>query len=522
MATGKTGARVGPGSIGLIAVALLATAVRAAPAQDAALGSASPRFRVREANQRLEMIVNTSRILEMEFKVPRMLVNNPEVLQATPLSPNEVQISALKPGVTNLNLWDEQKRVHSLDVLVIGDARELDALLESQFPDASLKVTPLSTNVVISGFAPSADMVSRIIQMAEDYYPEVINNITVGGAQMVLLQVKVYEVSRTKLRRAGFDWSHFNGNDGIVQNAAGVVQTYSLAGGINPTTGPNIAVNVMDGAESFFGFMEALRQYNLVKVLAEPNLAAVSGRSARFTSGGEFPILIPQSLGTISVEFREFGTRLDFVPLVLGNGYLRLEVRPEVSEIDPARSVVIQNVTVPGLRTRSVDTAVEMRCGQTLAIAGLLQSRVEAQNKGIPLLADLPWIGSAFRRVEESQNDIELLIMVTPEFVDAVDPHEIPSCFPGQLTVSPTDVELFAKGYLEVPRCAENECRSVSASDAEPLAAPTPAGVPAESPGLAGSSRRTERGGARPDGGRMTIEDGRPRLIGPVGYQPLK
>ncbi|GIW94089.1 MAG: histidine kinase [Pirellulaceae bacterium] len=473
--------------------------------------SPEPKFRVVDRSERLEMVVNTSRILEMGFKVPRMLVNNTDIISATPLSPNEVQISALKPGFTHLNLWDEQNQVHTVDVLVVGDARELAALLEAQFPDASLKVTPLANNVVISGYAPSAEMVQRIIRIAQDYYPDVINNITVGGAQQVMLKVKVYEVSRTKLRKLGFDWVNFNGNDAIVQNASGLVSGFSLLDGSFATTGSTVAFSILDGAESFFGFMEALRQYNLVKVLAEPNLVAVSGRPAQFNVGGEFPILIPQSLGTVTIDFRQFGTRVDFVPIVLGNGFLRLEVRPEVSEIDPTRSVNIGSISVPGLRTRSVDTAVEMRAGQTLAIAGLIQTRVEAQNRGLPWLSDMPWVGAIFRRVEETQNEIELLVLVTPEFVDAVDPEQVPAVFPGQLTMSPTDCELYAKGLLEVPRCIDYAGQETWLG-AEPV--PASDESPTQDQPDAKTSRRRN-----PAPRNFTVVTDEPVLIGPAGYQ---
>jgi len=512
--------------VGLVCCLWLSTAVAQAQSNSAV----SPKFHVDGDSTRLEMIVNTSRILEMDFKVPRMIVNNPDVVQPTPLAPNEVQVSALKPGVTQLNLWDEQGHVHTVDVLVIGDARELTALLESQFPDASLKVTPLSTSVVISGFVPSADMMSRIVQISEDYYPTVINNITVGGAQTVLLQVKVYEVSRTKLRTLGFDWAFFSGNDGIVSSVSGLIQNFSIGGqSVTATGGPTVAFGIINAADSFFGFLEALRQYDVVKVLAEPNLVTVSGRAARFNSGGEFPILIPQSLGTLSVEFREFGTRVDFVPIVLGNGYVRLEVRPEVSEIDEARSVTLGNVSVPALRVRSVDTAVEMKSGQTLALAGLIQTRDEAQNRGLPILADLPYVGAAFRRVTETQNEIELLILVTPEFVDAVDPSELPQCYPGQFTTSPTDCELYLKGYLEVPRC-NGECTTPDGEvgpEALPPTEPTPPTVPAEktSARRADNPVRTERNGpVRTQGTvkRAVITDGGPKLIGPIGYQQRK
>ena len=215
---------------------------------------------------------------------------------------------------------------------------------------------------------------------------------------------------------------------------------------------------VVDGNRAFYGFIDALRQNDLIKVLAEPQMVTVSGRPASFNSGGEFPIIVPQSLGTVSIEYRQYGTRVDFVPIVLGNGNIRLEVRPQVSEIDPSRSVVINSVSVPALRTRWVDTAVEMKAGQTLALAGLIQHRIESQNRGIPWLADIPWFGVPFRRVEETTNEVELLIMVTPEFIEASDPEELPPCGPGEARRRPTTCEFYFRGYLEVPKCCDG-CR---------------------------------------------------------------
>lgn len=484
-------------------------------------------FEVSSPVERLDMIVNTSRILTTEHKIPRLLIENQGVVRAQPISPNQVQLSALKPGFTTLTVWDEQDKEHTIDVLVYGDARELENLLMTEFPEASLRVRPLASSVIVSGYVPSADMVSRIVRMSEDYYPSVINNITVGGVQQILLHVKLMEVSRTKLRRLGFDWAVFNGNDSFINSTSGLISGYSLAGGsVASTLGENLAFGIVNDANSFFGFIEALRQHNLVKVLAEPTLVTVSGRPASFNSGGEFPILVPQSLGTVSVEYRQFGTRVDFVPIVLGNGRVRLEVRPTVSEIDPSRSVTINNTTVPGLRTRWVDTGVEMRSGQTLALAGLIQNQVESENRGVPWVSDLPWVGAAFRRVQEQNNEIELLVLVTPEFVDAMDPQEVPPCGPGQLTTSPCDTDLYWRGYLEVPKCCDDGSCAHCQGGVAPNAMTAPAGY---APGY-------DTLAPRPDGlpsARATpapVYDvpltpsvaERPRyqpsLIGPIGY----
>lgn len=416
----------------------------------------SLQFEVNRPTQRLEMIVNTSRILTLNKKIPRLQVNNPEVVSAQPLSPYKVQLAALRPGVTQVNLWDEDDRIYTVDVLIFGDARELQMLLEAEFPNSSLKVRPLASSVVLSGFVDRPEAVSRIVRMAEDYYPKIINNITVGGVQQVLLHVKVLEVSRTKLRQMGIDWAEFNGNDFIVQRASGILAPPELSIGEGVTgsleaAADTVRFGIVDGSNAFFGFLEALRTYNLAKLLAEPTLVTVSGRPARFLVGGEFPILVPGGLGTVSIEYKQFGTQVDFVPIVLGNGNIRLEVRPSVTERDDAGGVN----GVPAVRTRFVDTAAEMKAGQTLALAGLVQRQVEAENRGVPLIGDLPWIGAAFRRVEHRINEIELLVLVTPELVGPMDPRQVPHCPPGSFTTEPCDGELYGKGYLEVPKCCD-------------------------------------------------------------------
>ncbi|MBN2024931.1 MAG: pilus assembly protein N-terminal domain-containing protein [Pirellulales bacterium] len=421
-------------------------------------------------SERMEMIINSSRILTLDQKIPVAQVNNPEILQISVLSPNQVQISAKKAGVTQVNLWDEKNQIYTVDVIVHGDARELEDMLTSQFPAASLKVIPIANSIYITGFVDQPEHVNHVIRIAEEYYPKVINNITVSGVQQVLLHVKVMEVSRTKLRALGFDWSQLSNNNIIVSGVSGLISSAtaaetqlvkvddvwvqkvtppSIAGSGSPTFG----FNVTQGTNAFFGVLEALRRDNLLKILAEPTLVTVSGRPATFNVGGEIPILVPQSLGTVSIEYKKYGTQLDFIPIVLGDGKIRLEVRPKISEIDPSNSIVLAGTSVPGLRSREVETGVEMNAGQTLAIAGLVQSRIDSQRRMVPIVGELPYVGALFRRVEERNNEIELLILVTPEIVDPLDPQEVPPCGPGMRTTSPSDHELYWKGHLEVPQC---------------------------------------------------------------------
>ena len=434
----------------------LAVVMSAAFAHAQAPSYEGPLFRVDGPSQRLEMVINTSRILTLDKKIPRIQVNNPEMVRAQPLSPFKVQLAAMRPGVTQVNLWDENDQVYTVDVLILGDARELQMLLETEFPNSTLKVRPLASSVVISGFVDRPENVSRIVRMAEDYYPKIINNITVGGVQQVLLHVKVLEVSRTKMRQMGFDWATFTGNDFVSSRGAGILAPpdvdvgAGVTGSLTATT-DTIRFGLVGGSDAFFGFLDALRSYNLAKLLSEPTLTTVSGRPASFNVGGEFPILVPGGLGTVSIEYKTFGTRVDFVPIVLGNGNIRLEVRPAVTERDDASGVN----GVPAIRTRWVDTAAEMKAGQTLALAGLIQRQTEAQNSGVPVVSDLPWIGAAFRRVEHRVNETELLVLVTPELVAPMNCDQVPHCLPGTFTTDPSDKELYGKGYLEVPKCCE-------------------------------------------------------------------
>jgi pilus assembly protein CpaC len=416
-------------------------------------------------SEKLELTTNTSRILTLDKNIPRVQVNNPEMLAVTPLSATQVQISAKKAGVTQVNLWDEEGNIHTVDVMVYGDARELTVALQTQFPHSSIKVYRYSESLVLSGFVDRPDHVGPIMRLAEDYAPKVINNISVGGVQQILLRVKVMEVSRTKLRDLGVDWSHFSSKGvGAVSSVSGLItevsQFTSSADAITPNVegGPGVVNNlgtfqfgIVDGDDVFFGFIKFLQERRAAKTLAEPNLVAVSGRPAQFNVGGETPILIPQSLGTTSIEFKPFGTQIDFLPIVLGNGNIRLEVRPRISDLDFNAGIVLEDIVVPGFRVRQVDTAVEMKAGQTFALAGLVQERTNTVNVGVPYLSDLPILGVPFRRTTDDVEEIELLVLVTPEFVDAMEPHQVPCGGPGVFTTSPTNRDLYCGGYVEVP-----------------------------------------------------------------------
>ncbi|MGA2061627.1 MAG: pilus assembly protein N-terminal domain-containing protein [Thermoguttaceae bacterium] len=542
------------------------------PAPNLAPAPGSINFAVKSSNERMEMNVHSSRIITVGQKIPQAQVNNPDILELTPLSPTQVQVSAKTAGVTQINLWGEDQKLFTIDVIVYGDAQELKMLLRSQFPNAALTVIPVAGSVLISGFVDKPEHIDRIIRIAEEYYPKVINNMTVGGVQTVLLHVKVMEVSRTKLRRLGFDWAKITGANVITSGTSGFLSDANpsqaigyLPGGltkaafrsVNPST---FAFSVVNGTSSaFYGVLDALRQDDLLKLMTEPTLVTESGRPALFNSGGLVAYPEPQGLGSIAVAYKEYGTKVDFVPIVLGNGKIRLEVRPDITELDYSNGTTIQGTSVPGFTERKADTAVELVAGQTLAIAGLVESRIEAETSGLPWIGDVPYLGAAFRKVHETANEVELLILVTPELVDAMDACEVPPCGPGMETTSPTDWELYMKGHLEVPNC----CPAGGGEGGMPCnGSPTPVpddgligpeqiSTPPSSgagngtsrsggqntPAMAGPANVARRGGGssapysrytsskpnNPSGNSSSgTSNGPPGFIGPVGYDVVK
>jgi pilus assembly protein CpaC len=416
--------------------------------------------KITAANTQIELTVNGSRILTMDSEIPRAQVGNPELLAFTVISGNEVQIHAKKAGITSVNLWDKNDEVHTVDVVIVGDVRELEGLLKSQFPTASIKLYPTqASTLVLSGYVDRPDHVNTIMRIAEDYFPKVINNMIVGGTQQVLLHVKVMEVSRTQLKEFGFDWAYFSNGGFLTQTAGGTITTNPAAGllrgpgsfGTSSLNAPTMSFGLVNDSSAFVGFLDALKKEDLVKILAEPNLVTVSGRPASYQVGGEIPFPQPTGFGNISIQFKPFGTMIDFVPIVLGNGSVRLEVRPQVLERDESLGILVQGTSVPGFTTRSVDTGVEMKFGQTLAIAGLLQQRTKSSKKGVPYLMDLPYIGAAFGRTQQEVNEVELLILVRPELVEAMDPDQVPQCGPGLNSQVPDDQGLYWKRYIETP-----------------------------------------------------------------------
>ena len=409
-----------------------------------------------DANLRqLEVVVGASRRLKFGYKIPELLVENPDIIKATPVAPTEILISGLQAGITTVTVSDPEKNLQTITIRVTADTRKLEAALIQHFPDSNVKVHALQTGIVLKGTVARADDVNIIMAIAKDYFPtQVINQMQVEGCQLVAIKVKVYEVNRSKLRTLGVDWAYLGNDFGISSSVSNIIQNVSVATGALTTSGnETISLGVLGDNSSFFLFLEALEQNNVAKLLDQPTLVAQNGRPAEFLSGGEIPIAVAAGLGTNAIEFRPFGTKLDMVPLIHGQGELTLEIRAEVSEVAPELEF---GSGVPGFRVRRVNTGVRMKAGHTLALAGDYRELTRTQKHGIPVLMHAPIIGSVFRRTEDVTTEQELVFLITPRFISEVDPTYMPRLGPGQLTDSPSDHELFLNGYLEVPICNDD------------------------------------------------------------------
>ncbi len=351
------------------------------------------------ASERMELTVDSTRILTLGTRIPKFQVHDEDVLDATPVSDHRIQISAKKPGATQLNVWDTQNKVYTIDVTVVADASPIDDLLNSQLPLASLNVTPINESAIVAGFVTRAGDAERAVAIVEQFYKTVINNIQVVGTTQVLLHTQIMEVSRTKLRQLGLNtpWCHRS------EQSRESGHCFRIDGHLE-------------------ALIQTLEKQDLVNVLASPTVVATDGRHARFVVGGRVPNVLPSRTGEVNIEYEEYGTSIDFLPTVIAPDRIRLVVRPEVSEPDPQRSVEIGSTKASAFTTRYVETVVEMHADETILLAQLLQSRDVSVIKRTPVLGDIPCIGALFRQVRCEHNEIDLLITITPELVTATTP----------------------------------------------------------------------------------------------------
>jgi len=379
----------------------------------------------------LRVMVGKSLLINTTGRLRRVSVTDPTVADALVVTPTQVLVNGLSPGEVSLLIWDEAERSRSFDLRVDVDITAASEEMHRLFPDEKINVSPSRSAIVLSGHVTTEDVAKHAGALATAYSKNVVNVLTFGpvGAEEVLLEVKFAEVDRTALLQLGINV--FSTGAG---NTIGDVTTGQFGGtkigGINDTIGgpsPNPFSNqttVGDLLNLFFfrpdihlgGVIRALQAKNLLQILAEPNLIAVNGKEASFLAGGEFPFPVVQPSGgisTISIQFREFGVRLKFTPIIQPNGNIHLRVVPEVSTLDFANSVTVSGTTVPAISTRKADTEFELQDGQSFVIAGLMDNRVTNLANKIPWLGDIPVLGNFFKSKSAQKSNSELMVLCT-------------------------------------------------------------------------------------------------------------
>ena len=327
-------------------------------------------------------------------------------------------------------LWDEAERSRSFDLRVDVDATAAGVEIQRIFPNERIEVSASRSAIVLSGHVSTEDMAKNAGSVAGAFSKNVVNVLTFGpvGAEEVLLEVKFAEINRTALQQLGVNL--------FSTNAKAIAQTTTGQFGSSPAVGiadshtfgvptPGFDSSLTVQPLNVFLFrpdvhvglaIRALQQKNLAQILAEPNLIALNGKEASFLAGGEFPIPIVQgggNVGNVTIQFKEFGVRLKFTPLIMPNGNIRLRVTPEVSQLDFANGVTISGFTIPGLVTRRADTELELLDGQSFVIAGLIDNRVANIITKVPGLGDIPILGALFRSKSVQKNNSELMVLVT-------------------------------------------------------------------------------------------------------------
>jgi pilus assembly protein CpaC len=439
----------------VLTIAFLAAAVLASPSgAGTASGADAPDTRVINvsahgsgpAHEHLTLALDKAAIVQLDTDARDVLVSNPAIVDAVVRTSRRVYLLGIKTGQTNAFFFDSAgHQILSLDIQVERDVAGLTSLMHSNFPGSDIKVTALNNNVVLTGTVASAEQAARAQDLAARFATDpgktadpnsVVNMLKVKGREQVLIKVRVSEIQRNIAKQLGINISSAFTTAGIpialaTSNPFGLGQVLSAASGGQIG---NIGTATAPGPNNVQGMLNALDQVGLDHTLAEPNLTAVSGETAKFLAGGEFPVPVSRDLyGNVTVEFKQYGVSLAFTPVVLSENRISLQVSTEVSEltnegafvqsatttISPAgQPINVASLTIPALAVRRAETTVELPSGGSFAIAGLLQHTTKEAIDGFPGLKDMPVLGALFRSRDFQNGETELVIVVSAYLVD--------------------------------------------------------------------------------------------------------
>jgi pilus assembly protein CpaC len=415
---------------------------------------------VSNVSQSIVLPLNKAAIVELPQPAVDVLVSQPSVVDAVVRSPRRVYLLGLTTGQTNAFFFDSRGRqILNLEIRVERDMDALAEVMRRVMPNSRIEVDALNDNVILRGTVQTAAEAANANSLAGRFVddPEkVVNLLKIRDPEQVMLKVRIVEMQRQILKKLGISTS----GSLVLSDAAlafSNINTVGASGGL----GLNSTNTNIGDLQRIDASLQAFESTGLVRTLAEPTLTAVSGESAKFLAGGEFPVPVGQSRGIISIEFKEFGVGLGFTPLVLSKGRINLNISTEVSEITTENSFFVPGVTtidndgnlittaglsIPGLTVRRANTTVELPSGGSLVMAGLLQEDMRSTIDGVPGMKDVPVLGQLFRSRDYQNNETELVIIVTPYLVEATHGSNLRD--PAEGLVVASDAETILMGKL--------------------------------------------------------------------------
>lgn len=392
-----------------------------------------------QASESLNVPMNRAVVVESDVPFAELSIANPGIADISTLSDKSIYVLGKAPGRTTLTLLSpEGALISNVDVHVTPDIAEFKERLQQILPGENIEVRTANDGIVLSGQVSSTAKLDRALDLASRYAPDRVSNLmVVGGTQQVMLKVRFAEMNRSVSKALG---------GGLKVTGTGTDGKGNIGGG-GPLAGAfgGVGVSFGVGDLSFQVLLEALETKGMVRTLAEPNLTALSGQEAKFLAGGEYPVPVAQENNTITVEFKPFGVELNFTPVVVDQDIINLTIDAAVSSLDPANGISIQDgFDIAAFKRRQTSTTVEMRDGESFAIAGLLQDDFQNNVSQLPWAADIPVLGALFRSAEYRRQQSELVIIVTPHLVTPVAGAAL--ALPTDRVRIPTERELFLFG----------------------------------------------------------------------------
>ena len=403
-------------------------------------------------SSKLQVPLNRAIVVESDTPFAELSIANPGIADLSSLSDRTIYVLGKSPGTTTLTLFDASGRlITNVEVQVTPDLSEFKERLKQILPGERIEVRSANDGIVLSGVVTSIQKLERALELAERYAPERVSNLmSVGGIQQVMLKVRFAEMQRSvsKSLSSSLALSGGIGSDvGVRAGTGGLVSSSSDAiAGTLPPGNPNsgaILFGFNAGSTQVGILLEALEQKGVVRFLAEPNLVALSGQEAKFLAGGEYPIPVRTQDGT-SIQFKPFGVELGFIPRVVDKDLINLELKAAVSAIDTANGIAVDGFNIAAFSRRETSTTVEMRDGESFAIAGLLQDDFTDSSSQLPWIGDVPVLGALFRSASYQRSQTELVIIITAHLVTPTRGEAL--ALPTDRIKPPTEQDLFLFG----------------------------------------------------------------------------